>query len=157
MFKRGDAVTTSNSESDLGMKEYPAGITGYVNRTGGKDWVLVLMPKNFNGHDGAGIKNAPPITTSHYAEGRMWWFTTGTLDYVQRRNPPITFGSKSQNGKLLAQFNQGRKVTRLTAMHYGIQNLTARISDLRNAGYDIVCNWQTDMEGNRYGEFELAA
>ncbi len=47
-------------------------------------------------------------------------------------------------------------LTRVTAMHYGIMNLTARITELRQAGYRIVCTNKKDGFGNRYGEFTYA-
>jgi len=63
----------------------------------------------------------------------------------------------SQTQKLLSQMRAGRSVTRLTAMHSGVMNLTARIADLRNQGHNIVCTWKKDMEGREYGEFSLKA
>lgn len=63
----------------------------------------------------------------------------------------------SQNDKLQKMLLDGRKVTRVIAMHYGIMNLTARIADLRiRRALDIRCGWQTDADGNRYGEFYIA-
>lgn len=62
----------------------------------------------------------------------------------------------SQNAKLLKLMKDGRSVTRLTAMHYGIMNLTARISELRGAGHNVVCTMKTDLNGAEYGEFTLA-
>ena len=61
----------------------------------------------------------------------------------------------SQNQKILKMLHEGKKITRLKAMHYGIMNLTARISELRNAGYDIRCRMRTDADGREYGEFYL--
>lgn len=47
-------------------------------------------------------------------------------------------------------------ITRLTAMHYGIANVTARIADLRlRYGYDIKCDIREDAEGNRYGTWSI--
>lgn len=61
----------------------------------------------------------------------------------------------SQQNKILKMLKEGRTLTRLKAFHYGIMNLTARISDLRNAGYDVRCRWKEDADGNSYGEFYL--
>lgn len=57
---------------------------------------------------------------------------------------------------VLRSLEAGRSVTRVTAMHYGVMNLTARISELRNAGYEITCTMRRDVAGDRYGEFVLA-
>ena len=62
----------------------------------------------------------------------------------------------SQNQKLLNSMRDGRTVSRLTAMHMGVMNLTARISDLRSFGHDVRCEMKTDTEGNQYGSFSLA-
>lgn len=48
-------------------------------------------------------------------------------------------------------------VTRLTAMHYGIANLTARITELRDHGYDVECYEKRDAAGRRYGSWRLSA
>lgn len=61
----------------------------------------------------------------------------------------------NQNQKLLSMFANGQDITRLTAMHYGIQNLTARIADLRNMGWQVDCVEKRDQEGQRYGSFSL--
>ncbi len=61
----------------------------------------------------------------------------------------------SQNMKILTMLKSGKTITRLIAMHYGIMNLTARISELRNFGYDIRCRMKKDAEGREYGEFYL--
>lgn len=74
-----------------------------------------------------------------------------------RENPGWKKGKPvSQTQKLLAQMQAGRTVTRLTAMHAGVMNLTARIADLRALGHDVKCTMKTDMEGREYGEFSLA-
>lgn len=82
-------------------------------------------------------------------DGRCW--------YIKQENliPLKSFGKDTQCGKLLRLMERGRSVTRLTALHYGIMNLTARISDLRNAGYDVRCQWRRDDDGNDYGSFSL--
>lgn len=63
----------------------------------------------------------------------------------------------SQNRKLLTMLQEGRLVTRVTAMHYGMMNLTARITDLRNAGHKVTCVTEYDADGHRYGSFSLAS
>lgn len=62
----------------------------------------------------------------------------------------------NQNQKLLKQMRDGRTVTRLTAIMGGVMNLTARISDLRALGHDVICTMKTDPEGREYGVFSLA-
>jgi hypothetical protein len=62
----------------------------------------------------------------------------------------------SQVNKLYKAMHEGRSVTRVTAMHMGVMNLTARITDLRNAGINVECVMKTDTDGNRYGSFQLA-
>ena len=47
-------------------------------------------------------------------------------------------------------------VTRLTALHYSIANLTARIAELRAAGIAVECELRTDANGNEYGRWFLA-
>ena len=74
-----------------------------------------------------------------------------------RENPGWKKGKPvSQTQKLLTQMRAGRSVTRLTAMHSGVMNLTARIADLRAAGHNVICTMKTDMDGNEYGDFSLA-
>lgn len=47
-------------------------------------------------------------------------------------------------------------VTRLTAGHYGINNLTARFADLRlRHGYGIRCEKKTDALGRPYSRWSL--
>jgi len=60
-----------------------------------------------------------------------------------------------QSNKVLTALKNGRSVTRVTAMHMGVMNLTARITDLRNAGHDVICEMKHDIDGNRYGAFAL--
>jgi hypothetical protein len=47
-------------------------------------------------------------------------------------------------------------VTRLTAMHAGIPNLTARIAELRAADVIVDCETHTDIDGNQYGRWSIA-
>lgn len=79
-----------------------------------------------------------------------------TTTAQQLENPGFKKGAPvSQNMKILKMLKDGKTITRLTAMHYGIMNLTARISELRNFGYDIRCRMKKDAEGREYGEFYL--
>ena len=67
--------------------------------------------------------------------------------------------------KLLAAMANGRKVTRLTAMFdLEIQNVTARVSDLRDFFWDhgldkhidIVTTLRVDEHGRRYAAYSLS-
>lgn len=79
-----------------------------------------------------------------------------TTSAQQLENPGFKKGQPvSQNMKILKMLKEGRSITRLSAMHYGIMNLTARISELRNFGYDVKCRMKKDAEGREYGEFYL--
>ena len=56
----------------------------------------------------------------------------------------------SQNDRILNHLKR-YSLTRKQAMDLlGIANLTARVSELRQAGYNVVDTWAT--ERNRYGE-----
>jgi hypothetical protein len=63
----------------------------------------------------------------------------------------------SQLAFLRRHLAQGNTITRLQGMHYGIANLTARIADLRNEGWQVDCEWRQDAEGAEYGVFSLTA
>lgn len=58
--------------------------------------------------------------------------------------------------KVLNIIQTSGSVTRLTAMHYGIANITARIAELRSAGIQVQCEENRDMNGARYGKWTLA-
>lgn len=60
-----------------------------------------------------------------------------------------------QTQKVYNLLSKGEHLTRVTAMHYGIMNLTARVADLRNAGVKVLCNIKHDHDGNRYGSFYM--
>lgn len=60
-----------------------------------------------------------------------------------------------QTQKVYDLLKSGQSLTRLTAMHYGVMNLTARITDLRNAGIKVQCDLKHDLDGNRYGSFYM--
>lgn len=94
-------------------------------------------------------------------EAQGTWYIFGHDDYgieaVEKTPAPKVFSPTSQNGKLLSQMQAGRSVTRVTAFSYGVMNLTARIADLRNGGYDVQCDNRVDHDGSRYGSFRIAA
>lgn len=48
------------------------------------------------------------------------------------------------------------RITRLTALHYGIPNLTARITELRAEGFAVDCEVKLDANGNKYGSWFIA-
>jgi len=51
---------------------------------------------------------------------------------------------------------RGKRITRLIAMYeYKIQNITARINDLRRAGWNIKTNKRRDANGALYAEYYL--
>ena len=59
--------------------------------------------------------------------------------------------TKSQQERIIKHLMRGRKLTRAQAMEQlGIANVTARISELRQAGYDIADTWKTQR--NRFGD-----
>jgi hypothetical protein len=62
----------------------------------------------------------------------------------------------NQAKKVLALIERDGHLTRLTAMHYGIANITARITELRDAGYPVVCALAKDADGSRYGRWSLS-
>ena len=60
-----------------------------------------------------------------------------------------------QTEQVLNLIKRDGSITRLTAMHYGIANLTARIAELRNWGFDVECQEKRDANGRRYGTWSL--
>lgn len=60
----------------------------------------------------------------------------------------------SQNDSLLDHFKSGKSITRLEALFsFGIQNITARICDLRDEGWDVHTKIKTDPKGRKYAEY----
>jgi hypothetical protein len=60
--------------------------------------------------------------------------------------------------KVLNLIERDGHITRLTAMHYGIANITARIAELRlDYGINVACEEKVDAEGRVYGSWKLAA
>ena len=62
-----------------------------------------------------------------------------------------------QATQVLNLIKRDGSVTRLTAMHYGVANLTARIAELRDYGYDVECIEKRDASNRRYGSWRLFA
>jgi hypothetical protein len=48
------------------------------------------------------------------------------------------------------------RITRYTAIKYGIANLTARITELRREGIGIGCEIKVDADGREYGSWNIA-
>lgn len=65
---------------------------------------------------------------------------------------PITPKAK----KVFDLMQRDGHVTRLTAMHAGIPNVTARIAELRSAGVKVDCDVRTDINGNEYGRWSVS-
>jgi hypothetical protein len=61
-----------------------------------------------------------------------------------------------QAAEVLKIMRRDGHITRLIAMNYGIANLTARISELRDAGYAVICDERRDANHRRYGDWKLA-
>ena len=63
-----------------------------------------------------------------------------------------SFKLGSQNNQLVRfLFHEKRSITRVSAlMGLDIANLTARITELRDAGYQIVGDIKVDMRGRKY-------
>lgn len=70
-------------------------------------------------------------------------------------NPGTKFKLGSQNNQLVRfLFHEKRSISRLSALTgLGIANLTARITDLRDAGYEIDTIIKTDMRGRQYASY----
>lgn len=63
----------------------------------------------------------------------------------------------TKRAKLLQHLKQGRKITRLTAMHeFDLQNLTAQVSKLITDGYNVKKRKRFDTRGTSYTEYYLA-
>ena len=63
----------------------------------------------------------------------------------------------TQTEWLLDFLLEGNSITRMEAMHYGFANLTARIADLRNDGWDVLVEKKVDALGARYGRWSISA
>ena len=66
------------------------------------------------------------------------------------------FKPGSQNDRLVRHLATGKTITRYEAMlMFRIQNITARMTDLFHAGYDIKTRIKVDPNGQRYAEYSL--
>lgn len=66
------------------------------------------------------------------------------------------FKPGSQNDKLLTHLISGNSITRYEALlMFRVQNMTARISDLRAHGYDVQGTTKVDPNGQRYERYSL--
>jgi hypothetical protein len=76
------------------------------------------------------------------------------LDQQPERTQHMT-----QNQKLLQHFVEGKEITRLEAMFvFGIQNITARINDLRTKyGIEINTDIRNDSNGAEYAAYSLSS
>lgn len=62
-----------------------------------------------------------------------------------------------QGKQVLDLMRRDGRVTRMTALHYGVANLTARIAELRVEGYAVDCSVKLDANGKEYGVWTLKA
>lgn len=60
-----------------------------------------------------------------------------------------TFSPESQCNELLTHFQAGKSITHYEASQMGIMGFSSRISELRQAGYNIVCSMQPFI--NKHG------
>jgi len=66
------------------------------------------------------------------------------------------FKKSSQNSRLLRFLKTGRDITANQAYdRFGIQNMTARINDLRKAGYAVYLNERVTGNGNTIRVYRL--
>jgi helix-turn-helix protein len=66
------------------------------------------------------------------------------------------FKPGSQNDLLLKHLLSGKTITRYEAMlMFRVQNITARMSDLYKAGYDVKTTIRTDPNGQTYAKYSL--
>jgi hypothetical protein len=65
---------------------------------------------------------------------------------------------KDQSTVLLNHMGAGHKITRYEAiLNFGIQNITARIADIRNHGIDVKTKEKRDPTGKRYAQYYITA
>lgn len=71
--------------------------------------------------------------------------------------PPFT--DNSQNAEILAILTAGNSLTHHEAAQMGIMGFTARIQELRNAGYNVICHMETSKNKHgkpiKYGRYSL--
>jgi hypothetical protein len=62
----------------------------------------------------------------------------------------------SQSSEMLTHMKRGKRLTRLIALYeYRVQNITARIRDLRKAGWNIKTTKRRDAHNAIYAEYYL--
>lgn len=65
---------------------------------------------------------------------------------------------KSAKQRLLSYLKTGRDITtEQAAQRFGITNVSARVSELRGAGYAIYCNEKTTANGNTIRAYRLGS
>lgn len=65
--------------------------------------------------------------------------------------------TETATAQVLAWLKDGKKLTPKTAKEkFGITNLSARISEVRQAGYVVKCTQTKDASGRRVAAYELA-
>jgi hypothetical protein len=78
------------------------------------------------------------------------------MNTIHVEGQPTFRKADKQTMQVLSLLRRDGNVTRLTAQHYGIANLTARIADLRlTHGVNVRCQQRKDAEGRRYGVWSL--
>lgn len=94
-----------------------------------------------------------PVTYANTNAGhrKHFPFYDGLFPHVPREASLTEQGRKTLN-----LIKRDGRVTRLTALHYGIANLTARIAELREEGYAVDCEIKLDANGRKYGSWFLA-
>jgi hypothetical protein len=81
--------------------------------------------------------------------GHRRFYGTGRYHDVKLSN------ASPQAKKLYNLMDRDGYVTRLTAAHYNIPNITARVSELRRIGIDVDCSVTKDAEGHEYGRWTI--
>ncbi|EEP67745.1 helix-turn-helix domain-containing protein [Kingella oralis] len=71
--------------------------------------------------------------------------------------PPFT--DNSQSGEILSILTAGGTLTHREAMQLGIMCFTARITEIRAAGYNVICHMETSKNKHgkpiKYGRYSL--
>lgn len=78
------------------------------------------------------------------------------MDIVEKEERPMKRGM-TQGDKILFLLRKGLHVTKMDLMvHHKIATPTARITELRDKGYDIRTNWKTcPIDGSKYVTYYL--
>jgi hypothetical protein len=113
------------------------------------------------GHDG-NVSVKTEIAARISADGHTgccWWVKPEQITKIVSApvaRKTIRRKSANQNMKLLALFGTGGTTTRLKAMFdLRIQNITARIAELREMGWSVHTKMKIDGQGNDYAEYSL--